>query len=105
MQKEAQIRENWWKILTKDISHSCQTDICRTVRRFSRLLLHNRVMSDKNNFFTSSRSGLDLDWRISEATTFKITEKKQKKRLKRISVPMAVEKKHNVNIFLILDML
>ena len=36
----------WWKKAT------CQTDICKTVRRFSRLLLQSRVMSERNNFFT-----------------------------------------------------
>ena len=37
---------------------TCQTDICKTVRRFSLLLLHRRVMSDRNNFFTWRREKL-----------------------------------------------
>ena len=31
---------------------TCQTDICRTVLLFSLLLLHSKVMSDRNSFFT-----------------------------------------------------
>ena len=37
---------------------TCQTDICKTVRRFSLLLLHRRVMSDRNNFLTWRREKL-----------------------------------------------
>lgn len=59
------------------ISHSCQTDICSTVRRFSRLLLHNSVMSLKNNFFTSSSCSFCFDCLISVATTLRITRNKQ----------------------------
>ena len=40
---------------------TCQTDICKTVRRFSLLLLHRRVMSDRNNFFTWRREKLQ-EW-------------------------------------------
>lgn len=55
------------------MSHSCHTDICSTVRRFSRLLLHSSVISDKNSFFTSSNCSVCFDCRINVATTFRIT--------------------------------
>lgn len=55
------------------ISHSCHTDICRTVRRFSRLLLQSSVMSERNSFFTSSSCSVCFDCRINVATTFRIT--------------------------------
>lgn len=58
------------------ISHSCHTDICRTVRRFSRLLLHNNVISERNSFFTSSNCSVCFDCRIRVATTLRITEKR-----------------------------
>lgn len=60
------------------MSHSCQTDICSTVRRFSRLLLHNNVMSCRKSFFTSISDSVCLDWRISVATTLSITAMEQK---------------------------
>ena len=59
------------------MSQSCQTDICRTVRRFSRLLPHRSVISDKNSFFTSSKAWHGFDCFNRDATTFKITEKKR----------------------------
>ena len=48
---------------------------CSTVLLFSLLLLHNRVMSDRKSFLTSSKAWQGLDCRISEATTFRITGK------------------------------
>ena len=54
---------NWQKSELKmpEYETTCQTDICKTVRRFSLLLLHRRVMSDRNNFFTWRREKLQED--------------------------------------------
>ena len=57
----------------------------RTVLLFSLLLLQRRVMSDKKSFLTSSRAGQGLDWRIKDATTFRITEKKKFEKHKSIA--------------------
>ena len=51
---------------------SCQTDIWRTVLLFSLLLLQRSVMSERKSFLTSSSLGPGFDWRMSEATTFRI---------------------------------
>jgi hypothetical protein len=63
------------------MSHSCHTDICSTVRRFSRLLLHKRVISERKSFFTSSSCSVCFDCRMSVATTFSITAKRRKEDL------------------------
>ena len=42
-------------------------------------------MSDKKSFLTSSRAGQGLDWRIKDATTFRITEKKKFEKHKSIA--------------------
>ena len=55
------------------INITCHTDICKTVLLFSLLLLHNRVMSDRNSFFTSSNCSVCFDCLINVATTFRIT--------------------------------
>ena len=61
------------------MSHSCHTDICNTVRRFSRLLLHNSVISERKSFFTSSSCSVCFDCRMSVATTFRITAETEEK--------------------------
>lgn len=56
---------------------TCHTDIWRTVLRLSRLLLQRRVMSDRNNFFTSIKLSDGLLCRIKVAQTFRITAKRE----------------------------